>query len=340
MIKVITFPQIQNRQNQQNRACSCSPAEVPTDVWVEGFSPLSVLTGLPVCSRAGRSTVSELLSRTWIQQDHIITLPPSCLRTRLSLSFLRGSPLRFLDLSVVLWTPQLQNLPRILGDKVPDSLAAACTHRAGGGEDSCAARRHAGRAPPSLSGSAAPPAPPLLSVLPPAASTFQRNPPNSFCTPPHRPSRMGCSSGRQPPASVFHPDLDCGNSSESNSFPQDHQNLNGGGEGEGSLGAGGPPNPPESHLTLERLAQATGGTEKSWYRCVFPFGVISLVIGMAGTGVTFSFNTLPQTKVVSVGLLCAGGLMLLVASVCWRAHRVKRRKRKEGEFYTADHSTL
>uniref|UniRef100_A0A3Q4HAB9 Transmembrane protein 100 n=1 Tax=Neolamprologus brichardi TaxID=32507 RepID=A0A3Q4HAB9_NEOBR len=70
--------------------------------------------------------------------------------------------------------------------------------------------------------------------------------------------------------------------------------------------------------TLERLAQATGGTEKSWYRCVFPFGVISLVIGMAGTGVTFTFNTLLQTKVVSVALLCVGVMMLLVAAVCWR----------------------
>uniref|UniRef100_A0A8C4GW34 Transmembrane protein 100 n=1 Tax=Dicentrarchus labrax TaxID=13489 RepID=A0A8C4GW34_DICLA len=86
--------------------------------------------------------------------------------------------------------------------------------------------------------------------------------------------------------------------------------------------------------TLERLAQATGGTEKSWYRCVFPFGVISLVIGMAGTGVTFKFNTLLQTKVVSVALLCAGVVMLLVAAVCWRAHRLRRRKKKEGGFFS------
>uniref|UniRef100_A0A673C4U8 Transmembrane protein 100 n=1 Tax=Sphaeramia orbicularis TaxID=375764 RepID=A0A673C4U8_9TELE len=85
-----------------------------------------------------------------------------------------------------------------------------------------------------------------------------------------------------------------------------------------------------SVLTLERLAQATGGTEKSWYRCVFPFGVISLVIGMAGTGVTFTFNTLLQTKVVSVALLCVGVVMLLTAAVCWRAHRLRRRKKKEG----------
>uniref|UniRef100_A0A1A8GTX5 Transmembrane protein 100 n=1 Tax=Nothobranchius korthausae TaxID=1143690 RepID=A0A1A8GTX5_9TELE len=157
---------------------------------------------------------------------------------------------------------------------------------------------------------------------------------------------MGCSSGRQPPASVYHPDLDFGNSSEANTLPQDcdnqNQSLDGCGEGEereDSLGRG-QPKPPESLPTLERLAQATGGTEKSWYRCVFPFGVISLVIGMAGTGVTFTFNTLLQTKVVSVALLCAGVVMLLVAAVCWRAHRLRRRKKKEGGFFTADQGTL
>lgn len=151
---------------------------------------------------------------------------------------------------------------------------------------------------------------------------------------------MGCSSGRQPPASVLHPDLDFGNT-----LPQDcdnqNQSLNGcgdHGDEEDSLGTG-QPKPPESLHTLERLAQATGGTEKSWYRCVFPFGVISLVIGMAGTGVTFTFNTLPQTKVVSMVLLCVGVVMLLVAAVCWRAHRLRKRKKKEGGFF-ADPGTL
>ncbi|XP_061563931.1 transmembrane protein 100 [Cololabis saira] len=150
---------------------------------------------------------------------------------------------------------------------------------------------------------------------------------------------MGCSSGRQP--QVFHPDLDPGNDGEAHTSPQDSDNqdqsLNG--CGEGSLGRG-KPKPPESLPTLERLAQATGGTEKSWYRCVFPFGVISLVIGMAGTGVTFTFNTLPQTKVVSVGLLCIGVIMLLVAAACWRAHRLRRKKKKESEFFAADQGTL
>lgn len=97
---------------------------------------------------------------------------------------------------------------------------------------------------------------------------------------------------------------------------------------------------PESLPTLERLAQATGGTEKSWYRCVFPFGVISLVIGMAGTGVTFKFNTLLQTKVVSVALLCAGVVMLIMAAVCWRVHRLRRRKKKEGGFFSTEQGTL
>lgn len=157
---------------------------------------------------------------------------------------------------------------------------------------------------------------------------------------------MGCSSGRQPPAPVLQPDLDCVNSSEANSLPQDSENqnqvLNGCGDGRDSDGRVGldQAKPPESLPTLERLAQATGGTEKSWYRCVFPFGVISLVIGMAGTGVTFKFNTLLQTKVVSVALLCAGFVMLLVAAVCWRAHRLRRRKKKEGGFFTADQGTL
>ncbi|XP_007560382.1 transmembrane protein 100 [Poecilia latipinna] len=157
---------------------------------------------------------------------------------------------------------------------------------------------------------------------------------------------MGCSSGRQPPASVLHPDLDFGNTGEANTSLQDsdnqNQSLSGCGEGadgEDSLGRG-QARPPESLHTLERLAQATGGTEKSWYRCVFPFGVISLVIGMAGTGVTFTFNTLPQTKVVSVALLCTGVVMLLVAAVCWRAHRLRRRKKKESGFFTADQGTL
>ncbi|KAJ0060277.1 hypothetical protein NL108_007785 [Boleophthalmus pectinirostris] len=154
---------------------------------------------------------------------------------------------------------------------------------------------------------------------------------------------MGCSSGRQPPAPVLHPDLDYGNGSETNTLPQDSENqgLNGlRGNGEDERAEREEITLPQSLPTLERLAQATGGTEKSWYRCVFPFGVISLVIGMAGTGVTFKFNTLLQTKVVSVALLCVGAVMLLVAAVCWRAHRLRRRKKKEGGFFTADQGML
>lgn len=152
---------------------------------------------------------------------------------------------------------------------------------------------------------------------------------------------MGCSSGRQPPAPVLYPDLDCGDSTEANnSLALDCENQNYCLNGEAGDTGRNSSKHPESLPTLERLAQATGGTEKSWYRCVFPFGVISLVIGMAGTGVTFTFNTLLQTKVVSVALLCTGFVMLIVAAVCWRVHRLKRRKKKESGFFSTEQGTL
>nr|XP_057905621.1 transmembrane protein 100 [Doryrhamphus excisus] len=95
-----------------------------------------------------------------------------------------------------------------------------------------------------------------------------------------------------------------------------------------SLEAGGA-KVPEVLSSLERLSQATGGMEKSWYRCIFPFGIISLVIGVAGTGVTYAYNDLPQTKVVSLVLLVTGLILLVMATVCWSAHKKKRRKKKE-----------
>ncbi|XP_018600806.1 transmembrane protein 100 [Scleropages formosus] len=97
---------------------------------------------------------------------------------------------------------------------------------------------------------------------------------------------------------------------------------------------------PEAACTLERLAQATGGTEKSWYRCVFPFGVISLVIGAAGTAVTFTFNNLPQTKVVSLVLLGVGLVLVLLAAACWRIHKMKRRKKKDGGSFSSEQCPL
>ncbi|KAM9462469.1 transmembrane protein 100-like [Clarias gariepinus] len=137
---------------------------------------------------------------------------------------------------------------------------------------------------------------------------------------------MGCSSGHlpcQPPATAQLPTLDPdSNLSHDGRAPSNASKT------------------PENLSTLERLTQATGGTEKSWYRCVFPFGVISLVIGMAGTGVTFTFNTLLQTKVVSLGLLIVGFVLLLVAAACWRVHRAKRKEKKEGVFFSAEQGTL
>lgn len=97
---------------------------------------------------------------------------------------------------------------------------------------------------------------------------------------------------------------------------------------------------PEVLSSLERLSQATGGMEKSWYRCIFPFGIISLVIGIAGTGVTYTYNDLPQTKVVSVVLLVMGLLLLLVATACWTVHKKKRRKKKEGGSFNSEQCPL
>lgn len=97
---------------------------------------------------------------------------------------------------------------------------------------------------------------------------------------------------------------------------------------------------PEVLSSLERLSQATGGMEKSWYRCIFPFGIISLVIGVAGTGVTYTYNDLPQTKVVSVVLLVMGIMLLLMATACWSLHKKKRRKKKEGESLTSEQCPL
>lgn len=87
----------------------------------------------------------------------------------------------------------------------------------------------------------------------------------------------------------------------------------------------------DSTATLNKLALATGGTEKSWYRCVFPFGIVSLVIGVAATCITFSING-PQmdiAKVVSVATLVFGVGLLVGALVCWRAKRERQRQRRK-----------
>ncbi|KAI5619043.1 transmembrane protein 100-like, partial [Silurus asotus] len=102
----------------------------------------------------------------------------------------------------------------------------------------------------------------------------------------------------------------------------------------------GRPKVPDVLSSLERLSQATGGMEKSWYRCIFPFGIISLVIGIAGTGVTYTYNDLPQTKVVSVVLLIVGLVLVVMATACWSAHKKKRRKKKEGDPFTTEQCPL
>nr|XP_060641778.1 transmembrane protein 100-like [Anolis sagrei ordinatus] len=98
--------------------------------------------------------------------------------------------------------------------------------------------------------------------------------------------------------------------------------------------AAAPGSPPatESTATLHKLALATGGTEKSWYRCVFPFGIVSLVIGVAATCITFSINgpRMDIAKVVSVAALLFGLALLAAALLCWRAKR-RRQRQKQGE---------
>ncbi|XP_062999411.1 transmembrane protein 100-like [Elgaria multicarinata webbii] len=89
----------------------------------------------------------------------------------------------------------------------------------------------------------------------------------------------------------------------------------------------------DSTATLNKLALATGGTEKSWYRCVFPFGIVSLVIGIAATCITFTING-PQmdiAKVVSVATLVFGVGLLVGALACWRAKRGRQRKKQQEE---------
>ncbi|XP_062387397.1 transmembrane protein 100 [Sardina pilchardus] len=100
------------------------------------------------------------------------------------------------------------------------------------------------------------------------------------------------------------------------------------------------PKAPDVLSSLERLSQATGGVEKSWYRCIFPFGIISLVIGIAGTGVSYTYNDLPQTKVVSVVLLVTGLILIIMATLCWTAHKKKRRKKKQGASDSSEQCPL
>ncbi|XP_032086393.1 transmembrane protein 100-like [Thamnophis elegans] len=89
----------------------------------------------------------------------------------------------------------------------------------------------------------------------------------------------------------------------------------------------------DSTATLNKLALATGGTEKSWYRCIFPFGIVALVIGIAAICITFTING-PQmdiAKVVSVATLLFGIGLLVAALVCWRAKRERQRKKQREE---------
>lgn len=96
-----------------------------------------------------------------------------------------------------------------------------------------------------------------------------------------------------------------------------------------------PPYPGEtatdSTATLNKLALATGGAEKSWHRCIFPFGAVALVIGIAATCITFKFRGphMDIAKAVSVAALAAGAAMLVAAFLCWRSRRERQRRRRQ-----------
>nr|XP_008122313.1 PREDICTED: transmembrane protein 100-like [Anolis carolinensis] len=107
-----------------------------------------------------------------------------------------------------------------------------------------------------------------------------------------------------------------------------------------------PPSPPaaptESAATLHKLALATGGTEKSWYRCVFPFGIVSLVIGVAATCITFSINgpRMDIAKVVSVAALLFGLALLAAALLCWRDKRRRQQQQRHTQTGPAQPGAL
>ncbi|XP_067859871.1 transmembrane protein 100 [Heptranchias perlo] len=77
---------------------------------------------------------------------------------------------------------------------------------------------------------------------------------------------------------------------------------------------------------LDRLAVTTGGTERSWYRCIFPFGLVSLVVGIAVTSITFSGRErrMDAAKLVSLSVLGFSLILITAAFACWRVHRERR----------------
>uniref|UniRef100_A0A4W3HF06 Transmembrane protein 100 n=1 Tax=Callorhinchus milii TaxID=7868 RepID=A0A4W3HF06_CALMI len=84
---------------------------------------------------------------------------------------------------------------------------------------------------------------------------------------------------------------------------------------------------------LERLAVTTGGTERSWHRCIFPFGLVSLVVGVAVTCITFSVRDEPMDAAKTVSLAVLGFSLVLIAAAfgCWRAHGRRKARRAEGQ---------
>ncbi|XP_038676617.1 transmembrane protein 100 [Scyliorhinus canicula] len=81
---------------------------------------------------------------------------------------------------------------------------------------------------------------------------------------------------------------------------------------------------------MERLAVTTGGTERSWYRCIFPFGLVSLVVGIAVTSITFSVRErrMDAAKLVSLSVLVFSLILISAAFGCWKVNRDRRERRE------------
>ncbi|KAJ0016233.1 hypothetical protein NQD34_014523 [Periophthalmus magnuspinnatus] len=86
------------------------------------------------------------------------------------------------------------------------------------------------------------------------------------------------------------------------------------------------------HTTAEmRLSAATGGSEASCWRCLLPFGAVTLVGGAMLTAVGFwagtHSSTPPRMGLLGLVLLAIAALMLGTSALCWRLSQRKRKKR-------------
>ncbi|XP_055005915.1 transmembrane protein 100-like [Boleophthalmus pectinirostris] len=106
------------------------------------------------------------------------------------------------------------------------------------------------------------------------------------------------------------------------------------------------------HSTAEmRLSAATGGSEASCWRCLLPFGAVTLVGGAMLTAVGFWAGpgthgptpgpAPPRMGLLGLVLLAVAALMLGTSALCWRLSqrkRKKRNKRRESQAALVQHA--